>query len=485
MRIYKITIKFFVLITGLYLLFQLSACQKDPIISTNGQDLIMEVDTLLFDTVFTDMGSATRRFKVYNPANRRININRIYLVGGEQSDFHLNIDGKNVLEVEDLEIPANDSIYIFANVRIDPNNGDMIRKDSLIFETDGGAQKVNLEAFGWTAIYHGVKGEGRYITAPGQNRVLTPDTPHIMLGYVYVHPNSTLTIPAGTEIFMFGGPSTRPAERALLIVDSAATLKVNVGGDLNNPVEFKTHRLEEDYQDLPFQYSGILLSRYSLDNEIHGCIIRNAVDGIIVDSLSVNGNPKLELKKSMIFNVDRSCILSIQGDLSVENTILANSNTYNFITVRGGRSDFNHCTMVNFGTNPFVGRNEPVLSLRDFLQVSQTEFEVADLNATFDNCIIYGTRAEEVEAFSFEEDGIDFDFAFNHCFMQLDTFSQNLNDCVINEEPYFEDLDEYLYRPDSAISSLIGNANPATSLSDDAESRSRTQNTIGAFEWVP
>jgi hypothetical protein len=482
---HKLLIKILTLTLGVYFILQLTACEKDPIISTNGQDLIMEVDTLLFDTVFTDMGSATRKFKVYNPANRRININRIYLVGGEQSDFHLNIDGKNVLEVEDLEIPANDSIYIFANVRIDPNNGDMIRKDSIIFETDGGAQKVNLEAFGWTAIYHGVKGEGRYINPSGQNMTLTPDTPHVMIGYVYVYPNTTLTIPAGTEIFMYGGPTTRPAERALLIVDSAATLKVNVGGDLNNPVEFKTHRLEDDYQDLPFQYSGIYLTRYSVDNQIHGCIIRNAVDGIVVDGPRVNANPKLDLKKSMIFNVDRACILSFQGDIEAENTVLANSNTYNFVSIQGGRSHFNHCSLVNFGTNPFVGRNEPIVSLRDFYRRPDDVIEVGDLDATFDNCIIYGSRAEEVEAFSIEEPGISYDFEFNYCLMQLDTFSQNLNNCIFNQDPYFEDVDEYLYRPDSSISPLIGNANPATSLLDDIESTSRSQNTIGAYEWVP
>ena len=104
----------------------------------------------------------------------------------------------------------------------------------------------------------------------------------------------------------------------------------------------------------------------------------------------------------MIFNVDRSCILSIQGDLEVENTVLANSNTYNFVSVRGGRSRFNHCSLVNFGTNPFVGRNEPIVSLRDFLQISPDSIQVGDLDAIFENCVIYGSRAEEVEAFSIE-----------------------------------------------------------------------------------
>ena len=39
------------------------------------------VDTLLFDTVFTTVGSATRYLKVYNNSNSDINLENVYLDG--------------------------------------------------------------------------------------------------------------------------------------------------------------------------------------------------------------------------------------------------------------------------------------------------------------------------------------------------------------------------------------------------------------------
>ena len=476
-------------------IWQLTACKKDSLIKTPGSALVFELDTLSFDTVFTDMGSATRKFKVYNPHNQRIIVSNIRIAGGTASDFNINIDGQNTHTADDVEILAGDSIYIYANVRIDPNNGDIIRTDSIIFETNGSEQKVILEAFGWNAVYIGYKDSlTRYTNT---NMTLDPNTPYVFFGYVVFDTNSVLTIPAGTEIFMYGGPSSRPGQRATLFIGLNSSLKINVGGDLSNPVEFKTHRLEEDYQELPFQHGGIYLLPGSVDNEIHGCIIRNAVDGIIVDSLSNNHpTPKLDIRNSMIYNVDRSCILARTGSIYAENCILANSNQFNFIAILGGIYDFRHSTLVNFGVNPFVGRNEAIVSLRDFIVDADDNIipsPVSPFYAHFTNCVIYGTKEEEVEVARATQ--VTWDYSFDYCFMKLDTFNQNLNNCIINQEPYFKDLDNYEYIPDTTASQLINagltpiGASPyltplPSSINRDAEGKSRDANPdIGAYEF--
>jgi hypothetical protein len=244
-----------VFFTLLLVIWQLSACRKERFMSGNDLALEFETDTLRFDTVFTDMGTATRKFKVYNPYNRTLQVKNIRLGGGSGSDFNLNVDGLAGTSFDNVEIPAKDSIYIFANVRVDPNNGDALRTDSVIFDAGGDLQYVQLEAYGWNAIYIGQRG---YLTRfTNVNLTLSPDTPYVFFGYIAFDSNSVLTIPGGTEIFMFGGPTTRPGDRALLYIGDNSTLKINVGGDLNNPVEFKTHRLEADYQELPFQHGGI------------------------------------------------------------------------------------------------------------------------------------------------------------------------------------------------------------------------------------
>jgi len=274
----------------------LGSCDQAPI-GTPGAGLNFSTDTLTFDTVFTNLGNATRRFKVYNPHNQPIRINEVYLQGGSSSDFKVNIDGLAGIRAENLEIPANDSIYIFATVFIDPSNGDAIREDALIFETDGGGQqRVVLHAYGWNATYVGRIGFlTRYVN---QTVTLTNTRPYIFMGVVAIDSNSCLEIQGGTEIYMFGGPSTRPGDRAVIFIGHNSCIRSNVGGDLNNPVEFKTHRLEEDYQLITFHHNGIYLSTTSRDNIIEGTIIRNAVDGIFIDSASTNGAPKLRLHNS-------------------------------------------------------------------------------------------------------------------------------------------------------------------------------------------
>ena len=39
-------------------------------------------DTVVFDTVFTTIGSTTQQFKIYNPSNKSVKIEQIELMGG-------------------------------------------------------------------------------------------------------------------------------------------------------------------------------------------------------------------------------------------------------------------------------------------------------------------------------------------------------------------------------------------------------------------
>jgi len=458
--------KYLLFFALVYFLFQVTACKKDQFITTSGAGLEFSLDTLTFDTVFTNLGTATHRFKVYNPHDQIIRINNVFLGGGEPSDFNINIDGFSGVSSSDIEIPAKDSIYIFANVFIDPNDGDAIRMDSVMFETDGGGtQKVMLYAYGWNANYIGKVG---FATIFSDTAVtLTNNMPYIFMGTIAFVSNSCLTILGGTEIYMFGGPTSRPGERAKIYIGDNSCIRSNVGGNLNNPVVIKTHRLEEDYQLIPFHHNGIELSPRSRDNIIHGTIIRNAVDGIFVDSFSVNGSPKLELKNSKIYNVDRSAVLARGSYITMTNTVLANSNQFNFIGIRGGAYNFRNCTFINVGAG-LVGRSEAVLSFRDYeVAIDPTTgdktFPKSQGEAYFTNCIIYGNKNEEVEMLSLDEPAIDFYYEFNNCLMKVDTFSQNMINCVTNQDPIFLDEDNFDYKIDS-VDSPANNAGLSSSI---------------------
>lgn len=117
--------------------------------------LEFSTDTLRFDTVFTQLGSATRILKVYNRHKRSIRISKIYLENGNNSRFNLNVDGLPGHSHQDVEIAPNDSLYIFAEVTINPGdkNSPFVLHENLVCETNGNTQKVTLEAWGQNAIY--------------------------------------------------------------------------------------------------------------------------------------------------------------------------------------------------------------------------------------------------------------------------------------------------------------------------------------------
>ena len=99
-------------------------CQKERFTFSPEAALEFSTDTLRFDTVFTQLGSATRYFKVYNRHNKSIGIASISLENGSDSLFNLNSDGVSGNRQRDIEIAPNDSLYVFAEVTINPNNQD-------------------------------------------------------------------------------------------------------------------------------------------------------------------------------------------------------------------------------------------------------------------------------------------------------------------------------------------------------------------------
>ncbi|MCD6367268.1 MAG: hypothetical protein J7L46_07005, partial [Bacteroidales bacterium] len=122
----------------LFIIF--SACKKEQFL-TSGK-LEFSTDTLMFDTVFTTIGSTTANFTVYNPYNQDIQLKSIRLGGVPEAHYRLNIDGTPTSKIENVVIPAKDSLFIFVEVTVDPNsqNSPMVVLDSVIFETETAVQ---------------------------------------------------------------------------------------------------------------------------------------------------------------------------------------------------------------------------------------------------------------------------------------------------------------------------------------------------------
>src|SRR5688572_8283288 len=97
--------------------------------------LKFSADTILFDTIFSDIGSVTERLIVINPNKNAVKISRIQLPNGS-GPYQLIINGQATNSISNLELRGGDSIYILVKVKIDPTNEEnpFLIKDSVVFE---------------------------------------------------------------------------------------------------------------------------------------------------------------------------------------------------------------------------------------------------------------------------------------------------------------------------------------------------------------
>jgi len=73
--------------------FYLTSCLQDNFDTAPDIQLQFSTDSVVFDTIFSGIGSATRYFKVYNPSDKKINISEIRLGKDNASKYRINVDG--------------------------------------------------------------------------------------------------------------------------------------------------------------------------------------------------------------------------------------------------------------------------------------------------------------------------------------------------------------------------------------------------------
>jgi len=465
------------------------SCEKPgPNVNTDGK-LAFSADTVIFDTIFTTIGSTTKNFRVYNPGSQPIMVDRIYLAGSGSSRYRLNIDGNQTTQIEDVEIPAKDSIYIFVEVTLDPTNQNepMVIQDSVVFMTNGNTQDVDLVSFGQDVHLMVVDTVG---TETWHN-----DKPYLVYGYVYVDSLETLTIEAGTNIHFH--------KRSSMLV--GGTLEVN--GTLEEPVSFLGDRLEHFYDDIPGQWGawieydngglyilgGIHFLNGSKDNIINYGVIKNAIKGIQLDSLASVERPTLTLSNTVIANMTVAGILAQSSTILANNCVITDCGTHCVALTLGGSYEFYHCTISN---NYGIGaRTDPSVVLNNFFIYDGRAFVYNLYNARFSNCIITGSRGMEIEFWNTIDDKPvpgEFNYIFDNCLVKVDTLNTSNTEhwvnIIKNMNPRFMNTVEYDYHLDT-LSVAKDRANPEYALYYplDLDGISRLKDKgpdIGAFERV-
>lgn len=481
-----------------------SCGKEDQLITDSSAALEFSLDTLTFDTVFTSIGSATRPIKVFNTHSRSINISRVALAEGANSKFRINVDGISADEVTDVVIPPRDSIWIFAEVTVDPDAPVSISPfvifEDLIFETNGNDQRVVLEAWGQNANYipNAFNAGGASLLSCDLGTETWDDPkPYVIRGILFID-SCELVIPAGTQIYVHGGLVRQFIEPdsmlnfyndGIIFVLSQGSIVAN--GTLDEPVVFQGDRLEESFQDRSGQWAGIRFGSGSTGNEFNYTTVKNSIIGARVDSAAV-----LTLNSSQIYNTSGSGIIGIHSTINANNSLVHSNGGNCLQVVYGGNYNFDHCTLASYG----VESSALFLGNALCLDLLCQEFRWNRLRSTFRNSIVFGSRDDEISLFDRQGTGTDplvFDYEFQNCIVRVEelldeefgypTFFNFCDPCQNGDgsDDLFVSPSDDDYHLDT-LSIAEERAVPITGLSIDLDGVMRDGDApdIGCYEYV-
>ncbi len=468
----KNTLKLVTFISAFIIIVIISSCNKGSFITDNSAKLEFPEDTIIFDTIFATIGSTTKKLKIKNPYKQPIKISNIELASGKNSKFRLNIDGQPTNQITDYELAAEDSMYIFVEVTIDPGKDEMLEHDSIIFSTNGNTQDVDLVAFGQDV--HLINGEII------ETQTWETDKPYLIYNSVMVDTLQTLTIPAGQNIYFH--------KNSYLYV--LGTLIVE--GSIDNPVVFQGDRLEDLYDDWAGQWGGIRFLPGSNNNNINYAEIKNAKVGIEVDTLVNSDSPTLFISNSVIKNHSLIGIYALATYVVATNCVVADCGLYNVGLMLGGNYSFFNCTLSN--NYKWATRTTPALVFNNYATINKVDYFWGALQAYFSNTIIYGSNENEFVADAFDIEG-GMSYTLDHCLLNLDlkytdTSLTMFQNCIVNENPDFTSTEDFDYHLDT-ISNAVDKANidiinqnlPYLQYDLDGNSRlSDGKPDIGAYE---
>lgn len=411
------------------------ACSSENFYIESDAELSFSSDTIAFDTVFSSIGSATQIFSVRNMQKMPIKLSTIK-VANPNSYFHINVDGCNSNLFEDVEIKGNDSIFIFVQVKVDPQNQNspVFIEDSIIFDLNGKSQSVLLHAHGQDV--HLLKGE-----IISESTVWPADRPYLIYDSLYVLPGARLTIEAGSIIYCH-------KDAAICIWGN-----IDVKGSVEAPVEFRGDRLDliydgYAYDKTPGQWYGMELYSLEGSNSIENCSFRNAIFALKVGDYQLDHSVKLDLKNSIIHNNTYAGMIAFDADITAKNCEFTNCGNFNLYLSTGGTYNFYHCTIANYyGIDPNTKKSEkPSLIISNVVQDGDLVY-VADLKeANFVNCIVDGLNTGETAAIGAE--GYSMNLLFNNSALKIEdiylkTFPNSFVNCIYNDSIKFAKIKQF------------------------------------------
>jgi hypothetical protein len=442
------------------ILLAATSCRTDFDTVASTGDLKFSKDTVYLDTVFKNVGSSTYNLKVYNRSKEDINIPTIQLKNGLSSKYRITVDGMNGNNgkiFNNVTLLAKDSLYIFVETTADitdANPTDFLYIDEIQFDSGTNLQKVALVTLIQDAVFlypkqnpdgtkekikiDGKDVDGFYLEendeTNGNELLFTKQKPYVIYGYAGVPENKIVTFEAGSRIHFHANSG--------LFVDKNASLQINGNtsstAKLENEVIFEGDRLEPDFSDVPGQWGSVILAKESTNHSINHLTLKNATIG-----LSIQGQDAttVQLKNAQIYNCSNYGILAENARINGENNVINYAGFASLSCIYGGDYTFTHCTF----NNNWSGNEQFAVNISNS-KTGATPETNALTQATFNNCIIYGSNTNE---FNLDKNtNAAFSYQLNNCLLKFSTTNSNpdyqfgtdiihYNHIILNENPKF------------------------------------------------
>ncbi|MBK8701312.1 MAG: hypothetical protein IPN29_17915 [Saprospiraceae bacterium] len=471
----------------------ISACKKDDSYFVGKAQIETSLDTLLFDTVFTQVGSATRFFKIYNKEDQAVSLE--ISLANPQSSFRFNADGFKGEGKTTVEVQPKDSIYVFVEVTINPDApvsaSPFIVEDKILIRQGDQSQEVQLISFGQNANYipsKDGKGTVNLLSCKLGSISWSDPKPYVIYG-VLVIDSCELVIPAGTRIYVHGGvvvgkESVYSDGQILVLANGRLTIQ----GTPENQVVIEGDRLEPDYNDVAGQWGGIRLLAGSMGNRIEGAVIRNSIVGLVVDSAAVLDIAQTEISNNSLYGIYAS-----HAEINGENLLIHSTGSHALSLTYGGSYRFHYTTL-----STSINQDESLVltNYRCTDALCLEPVKVFPIDFTIDNSIISGGSEDEIilSPSSAGDVGNTFKAGFSHCLVRVknllkaDQFPKFLEECdgCINQkfsDRIFADANKNNYRPDS-MSVVLELAVPLPAILQDIAGKMRDglKPDLGCYE---
>jgi hypothetical protein len=470
----------------------LSSCYDEKFTTDSSDTLRIGVDTLTFDTVLTQISTVTRYFKVFNPHDASIKISEIKVIGNNAAFFTLNVDGYSGEVINDVEISPEDSIYVFVDAVVDPDQplsvSPFILEAEVRFVTNGTAQEVTLIAWGQNA---------NYIPGPDQpNRIslLTCDLgeviwddpkPYVLYGTLLID-SCNLILPAGTRLYVHGGIANNQIgiynEGLIYTLPDG---RITVQGTTARPVIITDDRIEPDHNGT---WAGIRIGPDSGPHQFSYLQLSNAIAGITADSASV-----VSIDHTIISFTGGPGFFARHADATITNTLFFENGGQSVSLTYGGKYDLTYCTIASFGNDAeaiFLSNyycTDPLCSEGTLLN---------PLKADIRNCIMVGSSTDEVWMINATEQAGFFDVQMKDNIVVVDElldpnafpefFQTICTDCFEYAfgDTLFVDMVKNDYHLDT-MSIAIMKAKPIASIPDDLDNKPRdiVAPDLGCYEF--